>query len=569
MTIELEGFGVAFGTRVVLADISTTFVGRGGAEVLMGPVKTGKSTLLRSLAGLNDSNADFRCWGSASIDGHAIAGANRPTLVQQRRRLLASSVMDAVVDVAKRSGDLGARSAAQWADFAEAHLQSWEAATLVPPQFWRQVLVDLPDTAQRAANILAHLASGKSWLFVDEPTYGLDDRDAMRLIDWLKRVAARQRTLVTLHNLQQARALAENITLIGGGRVLAACPVERFFALRGNVWVDQFLRSGSLAIASPDSQPDELEPDCPPPPPLPPGAVAAVKAAEAAKAARHQPPAYANVSDPGSTDRRLAIQATEAPPLLADPSVSLELAHPEPQQETNTDVSSPAIAAGEGSHSDPTPAPVSGTGLDATPKSVARASPPPQSPASPAGRRQARLPSLSVRGVEDAAGVGRVIASEYCGPAGFHWILPGQLAGCAEPGVSAPLDYDLDLLGRVGVTWLLTLTETDLDQDALRAAKLRNLHVPVPDREAPTILQAYMLARRIQLFLDQGDVLAVHCKAGIGRTGTVLAAWMIREGGLTAAESIARLRRINPMYVQSEEQERFLKAFESDILQRM
>jgi len=213
VTIELEGFGVAFGTRVVLADISTTFVGRGGAEVLMGPVKTGKSTLLRSLAGLNDSNADFRCWGSASIDGQTIAGTNRPILVQQRSRLLASSVMDAVVDVAKRSGDLGARSAAQWADFAEAHLQSWEAATLVPPQFWRQALVDLPDTAQRAANILAHLASGKSWLFVDEPTYGLDDRDAMRLIDWLKRVAARQRTLVTLHNLQQARALAENCLL--------------------------------------------------------------------------------------------------------------------------------------------------------------------------------------------------------------------------------------------------------------------------------------------------------------------------------------------------------------------
>jgi atypical dual specificity phosphatase len=162
-----------------------------------------------------------------------------------------------------------------------------------------------------------------------------------------------------------------------------------------------------------------------------------------------------------------------------------------------------------------------------------------------------------------------VIASEHRGPAGFRWILPGQLAGCAEPGVSAPLDYDLDLLRRVGVTWLLTLTETDLDQDALRAAKLRNLHVPVPDREAPTIRQAYMLARRIQQLLDQGEVLAVHCKAGIGRTGTALAAWMIREGGLTAAESIARLRRINPSYVQSEEQERFLKAFESDILQRM
>ena len=62
--------------------------------------------------------------------------------------------------------------------------------------------------------------------------------------------------------------------------------------------------------------------------------------------------------------------------------------------------------------------------------------------------------------------------------------------------------------------------------------------------------------------------IAVHCKAGIGRTGTVLAAWLIREGGLSADAAIKRLRTIKSTYVQSEVQEQFLDLFEKDILQR-
>lgn len=64
-----------------------------------------------------------------------------------------------------------------------------------------------------------------------------------------------------------------------------------------------------------------------------------------------------------------------------------------------------------------------------------------------------------------------------------------------------------------------------------------------------------MLVRHMQRLLDKGEVLAVHCKAGIGRTGTILAAWLIREGGMSAATAIERLRRINPAYVQTETQE--------------
>ena len=125
------------------------------------------------------------------------------------------------------------------------------------------------------------------------------------------------------------------------------------------------------------------------------------------------------------------------------------------------------------------------------------------------------------------------------------------------------------MLRQVGVTYLVTLTEKDLDKVKLQEHQLRNIHLPIFDREAPTIGQAYMLVRHMQRLLDKGEVLAVHCKAGIGRTGTILAAWLIREGGMSAATAIERLRRINPAYVQTETQEAFLREFEDDIVKRI
>ena len=70
------------------------------------------------------------------------------------------------------------------------------------------------------------------------------------------------------------------------------------------------------------------------------------------------------------------------------------------------------------------------------------------------------------------------------------------------------------------------------------------------------------------MLLAQGQVLAVHCLGGIGRTGTVLAAWLVREG-LTAVEALRRVRLIDAQYVQTAEQEEFLQRYEDAILRRI
>ena len=173
------------------------------------------------------------------------------------------------------------------------------------------------------------------------------------------------------------------------------------------------------------------------------------------------------------------------------------------------------------------------------------------------------LPTLN-----DGLQIAPAAMASSSGPTGFLWVVPGTLAGAAMPGVVDDIDHDLALLKRVGITTLITLTERDIDQEALARHELKNVHLPVYDREAPSLGQIQMLLKRMEILVGRGEVLAVHCLGGLGRTGTVLTAWLVREG-LTAQEALRRVRLLDPRYVQSAEQEAFLQQYEELILQKI
>jgi len=153
------------------------------------------------------------------------------------------------------------------------------------------------------------------------------------------------------------------------------------------------------------------------------------------------------------------------------------------------------------------------------------------------------------------------------GPNGFHWLVPGKLAGCPMPGVVFAPDHDLALLRGMGVTVLVNLTERETPAELLAPHGLRSYHLGIVDRGAPPLLWAKLLLAKIEVMLREGEVVAVHCLAGLGRTGMVLAAWLVREG-LTADEALRRLRTIEPGFVQSKEQEDLLHALEENLLIR-
>lgn len=133
----------------------------------------------------------------------------------------------------------------------------------------------------------------------------------------------------------------------------------------------------------------------------------------------------------------------------------------------------------------------------------------------------------------------------------FYWVIDGQLAGCSRPGAHGQsIADDLVVLRDHGIQSVLTLTETPVIAHELETAGLDTLHLPVDDFHAPTTQQMLRALAYIDASLAENMPVAVHCLAGQGRTGTILAAWLLRSG-LAADDAIAELRALAPGAIES------------------
>jgi atypical dual specificity phosphatase len=104
---------------------------------------------------------------------------------------------------------------------------------------------------------------------------------------------------------------------------------------------------------------------------------------------------------------------------------------------------------------------------------------------------------------------------------------------------------------------LVSLTEDPFDAAKLAEFGIEGVHVPIPDMSVPTLDTGIALCRRISAWMDGGRPTALHCRAGLGRTGTMLAAALVFRG-LDAVKAIERVRLVNPRYIQSDVQLQFV-----------
>jgi atypical dual specificity phosphatase len=135
----------------------------------------------------------------------------------------------------------------------------------------------------------------------------------------------------------------------------------------------------------------------------------------------------------------------------------------------------------------------------------------------------------------------------------FDWIVEGQVAAMAKPWPE-----DVAELRRRGITAVLSLTERAPAE--IEAAGISFLALPVRDFHAPTMGQLEAAVEYIERAVDSGGACAVHCGAGLGRTGTVVAAWLVRRGR-DARAAIAEVRRRRPGSIETTEQEGAVLAF--------
>ena len=144
---------------------------------------------------------------------------------------------------------------------------------------------------------------------------------------------------------------------------------------------------------------------------------------------------------------------------------------------------------------------------------------------------------------------------------GFSWIVPGELAAMPLPGRDRPLDQDAAFLAQEGIRVLVSLTETPPDAGVLASRSIAQAHIPVQDYQAPTLAQMIEFVAVVEDSVAVGKSVGVHCTAGLGRSGTMAAVYLVAEGA-SASDAIATVRKLRPGSIETPAQEDAVRAFE-------
>ncbi|MBM9590327.1 isochorismatase family protein [Leptospira sp. 201903075] len=136
------------------------------------------------------------------------------------------------------------------------------------------------------------------------------------------------------------------------------------------------------------------------------------------------------------------------------------------------------------------------------------------------------------------------------------------------------LSDDLTTMKKEGISHVLSLiTEqeyvdygvTDLKSE-LKQNGIQQKQVPILDQRVPSLTQMKETLEWMDEALSKQNKVLIHCVGGLGRSGTVAAAYLIWKHGLDAGSAIQRVRESrSERAVESLEQIRFLELWEKEV----
>ena len=132
------------------------------------------------------------------------------------------------------------------------------------------------------------------------------------------------------------------------------------------------------------------------------------------------------------------------------------------------------------------------------------------------------------------------------------WLEKDIIGGMRQPEIK-----DIPDLYNKGLRAVASFLEAPENIDEYRANNIENCWIPVEDDLAPTKEQVEEFSKFADKMKAEEKPLAVHCKGGNGRAGTMLAGYFILKGR-NSQEVLDWMRNINPKAVRTKIQEDFL-----------
>jgi atypical dual specificity phosphatase len=143
-------------------------------------------------------------------------------------------------------------------------------------------------------------------------------------------------------------------------------------------------------------------------------------------------------------------------------------------------------------------------------------------------------------------------------PTNFSWVTEDKLAGSGLPVTQDEFKWVLDK----GIKSIVTVREVPLPSRWIDGTDIDYLHLMVEDYGVPNMEVLDEAVNYIDNKIQSGKPVLVHCAAGKGRTGALLAAYMIKKENLSADQAIEKIRLMRPGSVQSVTQETALSMYE-------